>query len=170
MANLGALKRYAQMTDLAGLPASVLFSHTASSLTVFDAYPKAKFHFLVMPRILSGTISSGERGDMSSLPEPLNAPQLHNLRTLLKIDKSRSKELLVALREDAMKVGEVMSGQTFLVYKVLRLKNPSKRKWPHTTGSSGLSGWVRVGSECLQSSLTFCLMGCIGFHAVPSME
>jgi aprataxin len=106
MANLTALKRYAQQADVTSLPASVLFSHTPSSLTIFDMYPKAKFHFLVIPRILSASLASPVVIDVDAEPTPVpfTAAQMSNLRILLKNDRSRVKGFLLKLGEDAKKL------------------------------------------------------------------
>ena len=69
---LKILRAYAKLDDAsiaAGtLPPTVYFSHTRHTLTVFDAYPKALFHFLVLPRIArhvpaATTDPSGGDGD-----------------------------------------------------------------------------------------------------------
>lgn len=86
MSNLTILRRYAQLPDPAAtLPKSVLFSHTPTSLTVFDAYPKAKFHFLILPRV----------------QPPLTFADLTNLQSLLRCDKALAKEVLIGLNKDA---------------------------------------------------------------------
>ena len=79
------LQSYARKSNPASLPSSVLLSHTTKSLTIFDCYPKSIFHFLVLPRIT---------------PE-LTAFDLASLRTLLKADKAKAKEVLTGLHEDA---------------------------------------------------------------------
>jgi aprataxin len=51
---LRILRAYAKLDDaslLTTLPPTVYFSHTRHTLTIFDAYPKALFHFLVLPRL-----------------------------------------------------------------------------------------------------------------------
>lgn len=88
MSNLTILRSYAQKTNPANLPSSVLLSHTPVSLTIFDAYPKSIFHFLILPRI---------------------TPQhtvfdLASLRALLKTDKAKVRDVLTALNEDAQMV------------------------------------------------------------------
>jgi hypothetical protein len=47
------------------LPPTVYFSHTRHTLTVFDAYPKALFHFLVLPRLQIATATSTVTGSRS---------------------------------------------------------------------------------------------------------
>ena len=59
---LKILRTYAKMDDASiaakKLPPTVYFSHTRHTLTVFDAYPKALFHFLVLPRLQVATAAT----------------------------------------------------------------------------------------------------------------
>jgi aprataxin len=52
---LKILRTYAKLDDTSiaakKLPPTVYFSHTPHTLTIFDAYPKALFHFLILPRL-----------------------------------------------------------------------------------------------------------------------
>lgn len=95
---LKILRAYAQLDDAsiaAGtLPPTVYFSHTRHTLTVFDAYPKALFHFLVLPRIArrvpaTTTDPSGGDGDGDGegggreVVVMEDAEDLTSLRTLL---------------------------------------------------------------------------------------
>lgn len=109
MSNLTILRSYAQKSNPTSLPPSVLFTHTSTSLTIFDAYPKVRrtasmprcktvlifrhliqsiFHFLILP----------------SVTPPLSVFDLASLRTLLKADKAKAKEVLTGLAEDAKTV------------------------------------------------------------------
>lgn len=88
MSYLKILRSYAQRSDPSTLPSSVLFTHTTHSLTIFDAYPKSIFHFLVLPRIVP----------------PLTASDLSSLVNLLKCDKGKAKNVLERLSEDAKSV------------------------------------------------------------------
>ena len=48
---LSALRTYATLPDPASsLSASTLLLSTPNTIAIFDAYPKAKYHFLVLPR------------------------------------------------------------------------------------------------------------------------
>jgi|SRR6267142_1212177 len=55
MSQLKILRAYAKLDDASiaakKLPPTVYFSHTPHTLTIFDAYPKALFHFLILPRL-----------------------------------------------------------------------------------------------------------------------
>lgn len=92
MSNLTVLRRYAQNAKPETLPPSVLFEYTDKCLTVFDAFPKSIFHFLVLPRIRP----------------PLSVDELANLRTLLKGDKARAKQILMELSHEAHNVQKMI--------------------------------------------------------------
>ncbi|KAL0071539.1 aprataxin-like protein [Marasmius tenuissimus] len=91
MANLSLLRTYATKAP-SEFPDSVLFTHTERTLTIYDAYPKAIFHFLALPRIHNQTDSG------------LSLKDLHSLKTLLACDKTRAKELVTALKDDSEEV------------------------------------------------------------------
>ena len=58
---LQILRAYAKLDDaslVATLPPTVYYSHTRHTLTIFDAYPKALFHFLVLPRLRTSTTTT----------------------------------------------------------------------------------------------------------------
>jgi len=88
MPDLTILRTYAQKLPQS-LPASILFRHSSKNITIFDAFPKSMFHFLVLPRV----------------QEPhLDAASLSSLQSLLKGDKKQAKEVIIALAEDATAV------------------------------------------------------------------
>jgi len=84
-ANMTIFRAYAQKSNPASLPPSVLLSHSETCLTVFDGFPKSIFHFLVIPRVRP----------------PFNVYQLANLRSLLKCEKKNAKELFTDLNREA---------------------------------------------------------------------
>ncbi|KIM87013.1 hypothetical protein PILCRDRAFT_815447 [Piloderma croceum F 1598] len=86
MSNLTVLRSYAQKSNPASLPSSVLLSYTPKSLTIFDVYPKSIFHFLVLPRPVTPQLAVFD---------------LASLRTLFKADKIKAREVLTGLSEDA---------------------------------------------------------------------
>lgn len=90
--SLTILRSYVQKSDPTTLPSSILFKHTEKTITIFDAYPKSIFHFLVLPRIRS----------------PLNVFHLSNLRTLLKRDKVHAREVIRAIADDANDVKKMI--------------------------------------------------------------
>ena len=84
MTTLNALRTFA-LKDPSTLPKSILYSHTATSLVVFDAFPKSTFHFLVLPRVR----------------EPFTIEDLTNLRSLLQRGEDHAKELVQELKSIA---------------------------------------------------------------------
>jgi aprataxin len=89
------LRKLAQMSKPETLPVSVLFTHTPTSITIFDAFPKSIFHFLILPRLVP----------------PSSVSELSNLRALLKSDKARAKDVLLGLREDANAVKRMIEDE-----------------------------------------------------------
>ena len=86
MTTLTILRKYASNADPSSLPSSVLFTHTSSSLTIYDLYPKSNsFHFLLLPRIVP----------------PLTATNTTSLKALLRWNKTRARECLEVLAKDA---------------------------------------------------------------------
>ncbi|KAI0027686.1 HIT-like domain-containing protein [Vararia minispora EC-137] len=81
-----ALRSYATNPD--SLPPSVLFSESSSTVTVFDKWPKAIFHFLILPRPT----------------DSLTPTDLADLRTLLHKDKDIALSVLKNLNQEATKV------------------------------------------------------------------
>ena len=128
MANLTILRSYASMKPIE-LPLSVLFSHTEKTMTIFDAYPKSIFHFLVLPRIAtspsSPTSSKNFSNKILDRNSKLVAPErtvalspsvtdLSSLRALLNsehISKDQVKELILSLKEDALRVKAEIEGE-----------------------------------------------------------
>ncbi|KAF5358183.1 hypothetical protein D9756_001624 [Leucocoprinus leucothites] len=116
MANLTILRTYA-LRKPTELPPSVLFSFSEKNMTIFDAYPKSIFHFLVLPRVLSPEPTSllkpsdKDTCPQSSVQEPETPPpsvtDLSSLRALLNsksISKDRAKQVILSLKEDALGV------------------------------------------------------------------
>ena len=82
---LTVLRKYVK-ADPSSLPPSVLLTHTATSITLFDLYPKSNsFHFLLLPRLLS----------------PLTEKNTANLKALLRWDKAGARKCLESLAIDA---------------------------------------------------------------------
>jgi aprataxin len=91
MSSLTVLRTYARKSP-AELPSSILFCHTSTSLTLYDAFPKSIFHFLVLPRITESLAHASALFDLGSLG------------SLLRGDKARAREILTSLRDDARSV------------------------------------------------------------------
>ncbi|EPQ58176.1 HIT-like protein [Gloeophyllum trabeum ATCC 11539] len=92
MPNLTILRTYALKSSPTELPSSVLFQHTERSLTIFDAYPKAMFHFLVLPRVTP----------------PFTVAELSNLKALFKSGRERAKSLIEMLGQDARQIQKMV--------------------------------------------------------------
>lgn len=84
MANLSLLRNYAQR-DPDSLPNSIRFSYSDTTLTLYDAYPKSIFHFLILPRAFKST----------------KLAETDSLRTLLLGDKKKAKEIISTLKDEA---------------------------------------------------------------------
>jgi aprataxin len=103
MADLRALQKYASRTDLDDFPPSVLFAHSPSTLTIFDAYPKSMMHFLIIPR----TLSSSHNAVTTSVSETelsFQPSELDSLKSLVKVERHKAQRLLLLLRDEAEKV------------------------------------------------------------------
>ena len=90
MFDLTILQQYAKKFESSpvSLPPTLLLTSTETSLTLFDKYPKATYHFLVLPRILAGSV--------------FTAKELTDMRTLLaKGKKAEAKTLIEQLKKDA---------------------------------------------------------------------
>jgi len=97
MFNLSILQKYAKMFESSpsSLPPTLLLTNTKTSLTLFDKYPKAIYHFLVLPRILADS--------------EFTAGDLTDLQTLLaKGKKAEAKTLIEGLKKDAEAVREMV--------------------------------------------------------------
>lgn len=74
MAALFALRDFARLPrPSSSLPPSTLLVEHPNCIAVFDAYPKAKYHFLVLPRLPFAAAEIGER-ELDSLESLLRHP------------------------------------------------------------------------------------------------
>lgn len=107
MSNLTILRQYAAKSA-DSLPKSVLFQATSKFYTIFDAYPKSIFHFLILPRIISSQEATGERdegtSETSNQQQQFAASELRNLKAILKTDRERCKSLLEEMHDEAQGV------------------------------------------------------------------
>ncbi len=122
MFDIAILRRYALSPDpTTALTPSRLLTHTPTSLTIFDNYPKSIFHFLVLPRIL---------------PQgPLTSANLKSLRTLLRADKNLAKRCLEDLAKDAKEVRDMIEDEMVKRYGF---------KWPIWTGFHAIQSMEQV--------------------------
>lgn len=101
--NLFALREFAKTKNpTASLPPSVLLLETRQCIAVFDAYPKAMYHFLVMPKI-PFAVSNGRRlteADLDSLSSVLRVPEYGEVFSAL---KDAAAEVVDMVRDEMMK-------------------------------------------------------------------
>jgi hypothetical protein len=105
-AQLKVLRTYAKLPDstiTTTLPPTVYFSHTQHTLTIFDAYPKALFHFLVLPRITSSSSDSARSSDLTDLRTLLRRRASTDAKT-----RTRAEETLRALADEAERMRGVV--------------------------------------------------------------
>lgn len=101
-AQLKVLRTYAKLPDstiTTTLPPTVYFSHTQHTLTIFDAYPKALFHFLVLPRI-SDTAYASDLKDLRTLLRRRASPDAQT--------RSRAQETFRVLADEAARMRGVV--------------------------------------------------------------
>ena len=82
-------------------PPNIYVSHTEHTITIFDAYPKADYHFLVIPRVL--TPASSKNGDKlgSSLMTLDNLMSLKSFFQAPGVGRKEAQALLLQLKKDA---------------------------------------------------------------------
>lgn len=87
MSFLTALREFALLSNPKTIPPSNLLKFTDTTITIFDKFPKAKYHFLILPRVNTDT--------------GLSTAALHDLRSLLKLEKSKALAVLRDLEEES---------------------------------------------------------------------
>ena len=168
---LKILRAYAKLDDAslaATLPPTVYFSHTRHTLTIFDAYPKALFHFLVLPRLRIATTCSPAEDGRGELERDSDAgasvkvvvadrtADLTSLRTLLQRAVSASaataSDKSIDLDSDSDSDARERAKGTLSVLsdEATRLQGQIERE--------------------MQAHYGFKWPIWIGFHAIPSME
>ncbi|KAI1795846.1 HIT-like domain-containing protein [Ganoderma leucocontextum] len=95
MAHLTILRTYAERVDPNTLPPTVKLCHSDASVTIFDKYPKAFFHFILIPFIRA----------------PLTAANLRDLRSLLQLPREQAKALLQTIRRDALQAKALVEAE-----------------------------------------------------------
>ncbi|PCH38019.1 HIT-like protein [Wolfiporia cocos MD-104 SS10] len=122
------LRKYARKADPQSLPPTIRFEYDEHTLTVYDAYPKSVFHFLILPRIVP----------------PLTAGRLASLRTLLQGDKAQAKEVLDRLDAAAKIVREQIEAE---------MLNRFGYKWSIWTGFHAVQSMEHVHLHVISSDL-----------------
>ena len=178
---LKILRDYAKLDDASlaanRLPPTVYFSHTPHTLTIFDAYPKALFHFLILPRLRTAAAptattstaaddddddgnGNGERRRDSSASSSssllaTSAAVLTSLRTLL-------QSATIPIRRDA--AAEARPAAATRARARARAKGTLRVLADEATRVRG-----EIERE-MRARYGFAWPVWIGFHAVPSME
>jgi aprataxin len=161
---LKILRTYAKLDDaslLATLPPTIYFSHTPHTLTIFDAYPKALFHFLVLPRLRIPATSSSKLPPLPPAEDSEDGDEDERRRELerdseeVKVVADRTEDL-TSLRTLLQHAGpdaaraRVKGTLSVLSDEATRLQSQIERE--------------------MQTHHGFKWPIWIGFHAIPSME
>ncbi|CAD6567127.1 MAG: hypothetical protein CYPHOPRED_001452 [Cyphobasidiales sp. Tagirdzhanova-0007] len=98
-----ALVRYAKTKDPRALPPEVLLLHTDHTLTIWDKYPKARFHYLTLPRL--PFVESASKTEFSEATLANLAALIANEHGLavLKVLKDASLEVVETIEEEMLK-------------------------------------------------------------------
>ncbi|KAL7423152.1 aprataxin-like protein [Cryptotrichosporon argae] len=106
MLDLSALRKAATLAhpDL-DLPSSAYLLHTPSALVVFDKFPKAKYHFLVLPRHPRPASGPGAALPLSALGSlrDMAREALENVREVVEDLVEVGKEVVEMVREEMVK-------------------------------------------------------------------
>jgi aprataxin len=95
-----ALRDYALVKNPSNqIPPSTLLLDSPECIAIFDAYPKAKYHFLVLPRYPFPSSSK------------CNIDCLHDITSLLNAPKEVRKEVVQAMRSMAGEVEEMVKDE-----------------------------------------------------------
>jgi hypothetical protein len=105
------LRRYALVkSPSTQIPASVLLIDSPQCITIFDAYPKAKYHFLVLPRhpFLSGIEGEGAKSlcsvdNLDDLESVMTRTSMEARREIVGAMSSMAKEVVEMIRDEMMK-------------------------------------------------------------------
>ncbi|WOO77380.1 Aprataxin [Vanrija pseudolonga] len=171
MQGLNALRTYAETANpAADIPPSTLLLETPHCIAIFDAYPKARYHFLVLPRLPCDHLDSSS--------PPITARDLDSLASLLR--HPARDAVLAAVRDAATEVQEMIRDE---------MHKTEGWQWPVSVpvtlaglaSSRGLSIpftrlWLRISSpgRTLPAETNAHVLPPLprlaGFHAVPSMR
>jgi aprataxin len=113
MSVFDVLRRYALVKNpSAQLPASVLLIESPQCIAIFDAYPKAKYHFLVLPRHPFLTSSIAPERYTSSNTSGCSLRSLDDLESLMtQTSIAVRREIVDAMRSMAGEVVEMIKDE-----------------------------------------------------------
>jgi aprataxin len=101
---LDALRKYAALAHpSSALPPSTLLLSTPQTIAIFDAFPKAKYHFLVLPRY-----PFPPQSDPDSRTSLVQLDAFDDLRSLLKTSPDIREQVIDAMADTAREVEEMI--------------------------------------------------------------
>lgn len=101
MAQTTILRSYAVKRDpVKDIPSSILFAHTDTTLTIFDAYPKSIFHFLILPRPSAYTADEVTLEDLDSLKTVLQGVEKEKAKRVVLDMEEAAKECVKEIEEE----------------------------------------------------------------------
>lgn len=107
MLNLAALREFACVrSPSTQIPASTLLTYDDKTIAIFDAFPKAKYHFLVLPRYPFPTTAAGSTvrlNDLESLSSVITRPSYDVAREVITAMADMAKEVEEMIQDEMMK-------------------------------------------------------------------
>ena len=82
-------------------PPNVYVAHTKHTITIFDGYPKADYHFLVIPRVLAEKNGNGNGKPFERFMTPGNLMSLKSFLHAPGMNMEVAREFLGKMKEDA---------------------------------------------------------------------
>ncbi|KAI9459496.1 HIT-like protein [Lactarius psammicola] len=138
---LKVLRTYAKLPDSSvatTLPPTVYFSHTQHTLTIFDAYPKALFHFLILPRL--SPVSASSPSDLTDLRTLLRRRASADAQA-----RARAEETLCVLADEAARLRSVIEEEMLARYGFV---------WDVWTGFHAVPSMEHLHLHVISSDLT----------------
>ncbi|CAO1627376.1 unnamed protein product [Parajaminaea phylloscopi] len=176
-----ALTRYARTSDPAVLSADVLLRHDDRTLTIYDGFDKAKYHFLVLPRLpfrhsgggearlaepqslqaAAGKLAFGSSSSQKLVPDS----HLHSLESLLR--SPYAAEVIEALESAAIETRkEIRERMAAAVGGETSIRSP--RTGTLSAGPKDTPSSSPAKDKSSPPDYTWDVQ--MGFHAVPSMD
>ena len=81
-------------------PPNVYVAHTEHTITIFDAYPKADYHFLVIPRVPAASTKNGNK-PRNGIMTPDNLMSLKSFFQAPGVGRKEARAFLSQLKKDA---------------------------------------------------------------------
>ncbi|EIW73692.1 hypothetical protein TREMEDRAFT_59866 [Tremella mesenterica DSM 1558] len=159
---LQILREYAKVRSPArNIPPSVLLSHTPYVMSIHDAYPKSKYHFLILPRFPYPPEADLER-DKSILPlgvfdslETFLMKGGEHRWTVLQQMVNMARDVEEMIRDEMFKT-EGFTWKIYMGFHAVPSMNHFKTKKHHNSFRPDLGffvplasveGWIKMGDE-----------------------